>query len=137
MHINLEVSLSAGIFASRTVGDPGAHGAGVTGTHGIGVSTPRAAVVAAATVGFASEEHMPNGMMFVIGILSMMLAAGVPVNTAFVGSTTRLDGAAPKLHCNIAPMQTRFAISSFRAKSLIDLDHRALEFQHAGAFDCM
>ena len=34
---------------------------------GIGVSTPRAAAVAAATVGFAIELHIPNGMMFTIG----------------------------------------------------------------------
>ena len=32
--------------------------------------------VAAATVGFASDWHMPNGMILVIGIWSMMLASG-------------------------------------------------------------
>jgi hypothetical protein len=104
------VSLSAGMFASNTVGEPGTQGAGVTGIHGIGVRTPSAAAVADATVGFASEEHTPNGRMFVIGMLSMMLAAGVPVRTEFCGNTTRLDGAAPKLHCSNAPMQTRFAM---------------------------
>ena len=56
------------MFASMTVGDPGAHGAGVFGMQGCGVNTPMAADVAAATWGFASEVHMPNGIMFVMGM---------------------------------------------------------------------
>jgi hypothetical protein len=77
-HINLELLLSAGIFPISTVGDPGAHGAGVTGTHGMGVSTPSAAAVAAATVGLEGLLHMPNGGMLTMGALSMMVAAGGP-----------------------------------------------------------
>ena len=50
-----------------TVGEPGAQGAATTGTQGIGVSTPSAAEVAAATVGFERLKHMPNGVMLVIG----------------------------------------------------------------------
>ena len=42
----------------------------------------------------------------------MIVAAGVPVRTRFAGSTTRPDGATPKLHCIIAPMHTKFAICS-------------------------
>ena len=91
----------------KTVGEPGAHGAGVTGTHGMGVRTPRAAAVAAATVGFDGELHMPNGGMFTMGALSMIVAAGgPPASTWLVGKTTRLLGATPKLHCIIAPIQT-------------------------------
>src|SRR5215470_12114385 len=106
-HINLDWLLSAGMLPIRTVGDPGAHGAGMTGTQGMGVSTPRAAVVAAATVGLARELHTPKGGMLTIGTLSMMVAAGgPPASTRFAGSTTRLPGAAPKLHCIMAPMQT-------------------------------
>src|SRR5437764_12666195 len=97
-HISLELLLSAGILPSMTVGEPVTQGAGVTGTHGMGVSTPRAAVVAAATAGFDGELHMPKGMMFTSGLLSMMLASGVPVSTRFCGSTTRELGATPKLH---------------------------------------
>jgi len=82
----------------------------VTGMHGIGVSAPIAAAVAAATVGFAIELHVPNGITFTIGAPSMMFAAGVPVVTQFVGSTTNEEGAAPKLHFSIAPMQTCIAI---------------------------
>ena len=81
-------------------------GAGVTGIQGIGVKTPSAAAVAAATVGFAMELHMPKGMIFTIGILSMILAAGVWVSTLFLGSTTNVLGATPKLQLSIAPMQT-------------------------------
>jgi len=47
---------------------PGTHGAGVLGIQGMGVSTPRAAAVAAATVGFASDVHTPKGMMLTMGM---------------------------------------------------------------------
>ena len=70
------------MLAIMTVGAPGAHGATVTGTHGIGVSTPKAAAVAAATIGFEGELHIPNGGMLTMGLLSIMFAAGVPVRTA-------------------------------------------------------
>jgi hypothetical protein len=74
---------------------------------GMGVSTPIAAAVAAATSGFEGDMHMPNGMMLVMGILSMMLASGTsPVKTALVGNTTSELGAIPKVHVIIAPMQT-------------------------------
>jgi hypothetical protein len=36
----------------------------VTGIHGIGVNTPKAAVVAAATVGLANELHIAKGRIF-------------------------------------------------------------------------
>ena len=89
------------------MGQPGAQGAGITGTQGMGVSTPMAAAVAEATVGLAREEHMPKGMIFFIGTLSMMVAAGMlEVRTLFSGVTTRLEGAAPKVHWHMAPMQT-------------------------------
>jgi hypothetical protein len=111
VHISIEVLSSVGIFAINTVGAPGAQGPGITGTQGMGVNTPRAAAVAEATVGFAMELHMPNGGTFTIGLLSMILAAGVPVSTHLSGRTTKEDGAAPKLHCNIAPIQTCIAIN--------------------------
>jgi hypothetical protein len=105
--MSLEVSSSAGMFPSSTVGAPGAQGAGVTGIQGIGVSTPIAPDVAAATVGFARLVHMPNGMMFTIGLLSMMFAAGIKlVIILLTGNTTRVLGATPKVHCSKAPEQT-------------------------------
>src|SRR5471032_2785459 len=97
LHRHFETLSSAGILAINTVGAPGTHGAMVIGMHGIGVGTPSAAAVAAITIGLAIELHIPNGMMFTIGMWSMMLAAGGPsANTLFFGSTTSDDGAAPK-----------------------------------------
>ena len=106
-HISFEVLLSAGMPPINAVGAPGTHGAGKTGTHGIGVNTPSAAAVAAATVGLAIDEHMPNGSTFTIGLWSMMFAAGgPPAIVLFCGNTTNVLGAAPKLHCIVAPIQT-------------------------------
>src|SRR5262249_45762590 len=67
LQISLEESFRAGMLPMRTVGAPMIHGPVVTGTHGIGVRTPSAAAVALATVGFASELHMPNGGTLTIG----------------------------------------------------------------------
>jgi len=106
LHMSFEELLSAGMLPISTVGAPGAHGAAVTGMHGMGVSTPKAAAVAAATIGFAGLLHIPNGGMMTMGLLSMMLAAGVPVMVRLAGNTTRLLGATPKLHIIIAPVQT-------------------------------
>jgi hypothetical protein len=125
LHINVQVALSAGLFLIMTVAEPGVHGAVVTGTQGIGVRTPKAAAVADATVGFEGEEHMPNGMMFFIGILSIMVAAGMlaPL-TMFSGVITSEDGAAPKEHCNIAPIVTSGAIVWYSFLSYCILIHR-------------
>src|SRR4051812_23409716 len=101
---------SAGIPRSMIVGTPGAHGATVTGTQGMGVSTPSAAAVAAATVGFASDRHIPKGRIFIIGAKSRIFAAGGPSPSTGGGATTNDDGAIPKLHFRIAPMLTSLAI---------------------------
>src|ERR1700733_14288304 len=107
MHISCETLSSEGKFPSKTVGAPATHGAGVAGMQGMGVSTPRAAAVAAATVGLAIDVHIPKGMILTIGIWSMMFASGTMlVITLLVGSTTSELGANPKLHCIIAPIQT-------------------------------
>jgi hypothetical protein len=44
----------------------------------MGVSTPNAAEVAEATVGFAKEVHMPQLPIFTIGATSAMVPAGFP-----------------------------------------------------------
>ena len=46
LHISFELSLSAGMPHTSTVGAPGTQGAMVMGMQGIGVSTPKAAAVA-------------------------------------------------------------------------------------------
>jgi len=109
--MSFEVESSAGILPINTVGAPGAQGAAVTGTQGIGVSTPKAAAVAAATVGFANDVQTPKGGMFTIGAKSMIVAAGVPVSVRLIGNTTSEEGAAPKLHIIDAPIHTCIAIS--------------------------
>src|SRR5271165_1790350 len=111
IHISVEVSSRVGISASITVGAPGTHGATVMGMQGIGVSTPRAAAVAAATIGLAGDMHMPNGMMLTSGMLSMMLASGTSsVITRFVGRTMSVPGAMPMVHIKDAPMQVCIGI---------------------------
>jgi hypothetical protein len=49
---------------------------------------------------------MPNGGTFTTGCESAIVATGVVVSVLFVGGTTRVLGATPKLHCRRAPMQT-------------------------------
>lgn len=90
---------------------PGAQGAAITGIQGIGVKTPAAAAVAEATVGLAMLWHMPNGMIFAIGLLSIMLPAGLFCTFGRIGSITiKLEGAIPKEHWSKAPAVTNFAI---------------------------
>jgi len=89
-----------------TVEEPGTHGAMVIGMQGIGVRTPSAAAVAAMTIGFAGQLHIPNGITFTKGLLSMMFAEGVPETTRLRGKTLSVPGANPKEHFNIAPVHT-------------------------------
>lgn len=109
----MQLLFNAGLPPTMTVGDPGAHGDAVAGMQGIGVSTPKAALVAAATVGFARLLHMAKGGIFAKGILSMMLPAGLlhPI-TKLVPNELKVAGAAPKLHIINAPVVTRTAITS-------------------------
>lgn len=67
IHIRVDILFSAGIFPSKTVGEPTIHGATVTGMQGIGVRTPSAAAVAAATIGFEGVIQTPNGITFMNG----------------------------------------------------------------------
>ena len=70
----------------------------------MGVSTPIAADVADATVGLANDWHIPNGAMFTIGLLSMILPIAMFINFGRIGSMTeKVDGAIPNEHCSSAP----------------------------------
>ena len=107
LHMHFDESVRAGLPLIVTLVAPGVQGAVVTGMQGIGVSTPRAAAVADATVGLAIDWHIPKGMMFTIGMWSMIVAAGgPPAVTMFTGNTFSVPGAMPMLHCNIAPATT-------------------------------
>jgi hypothetical protein len=109
LQIALLLLFNAGLLPIITVGEPGTHGAAIAGMHGIGVRIPSAAAVAAATVGLLKVVHMPNGMMFTIGLLSMIVATGISVDiTRFSGNTMYDAGATPKLHWHIAPGTTTF-----------------------------
>jgi hypothetical protein len=51
--------------------------------------------------------HTPNGLMFVMGFESVIVAAGCDdAITLATGKTVSADGAAPKVHCSIAPFTT-------------------------------
>lgn len=102
--MHLHVLFTAGFPPTSTVGEPGAQGAAMTGTQGIGVRTPQAAAVAAATCGFAMEVHIPKGIIFVIGTLSIIQAGGILLHKILLaGRTFSTDGAIPKLHMSCAP----------------------------------
>lgn len=70
----------------------------------MGVSTPIAADVAEATVGFDSDWHMPKGIMLVMGMMSIIVAIGILPHIGRIGTTTiSVDGAMPNVHWSIAP----------------------------------
>jgi len=102
--MHLDALFKAGIPPTSTVGQPGIQGAIVIGIQGIGVKTPKAAAVAAATIGFAILVHIPNGRILIKGLLSMILAHGVGASVLAVGKTISVEGAAPKVHCVAAPI---------------------------------
>jgi hypothetical protein len=105
--------MSAGMFMIFTC-PGGAHGAVMTGVQGMGVSTPQAADVADATVGFAIDWHIPKGSIFVIGIMSVIFAISILLHLGRRGTVTISDdGAIPKLHCIMAPIQTNLPITPF------------------------
>jgi hypothetical protein len=110
--LHVDPAVRAGFPPTIVRTAPGFHGV-VTGTHGIGTNTPRAALVAAATVGFARLLHIANGAIFTMGAKSIIVAAGFPsIMTRGVGSGLSVDGANPKLHCSIAPSVAFWGIRS-------------------------
>lgn len=105
--LHFEVDVSAGNFATVTVGAPGIHGATVIGVHGPGVNTPSAAAVSEAVAGFDNDMHTPNIGMFMNGLLSMMLAIGFDsASTLFIGVTMIGAGDAPNEHIRLSPITT-------------------------------
>ena len=100
----MQIFVSAGLLPTISMAEPGAHGAAIAGTHGCGANTPiaAAAAVAAATVGFDGALYIPKGIMFTMGMLSIIVATGI-LSTIIpsLGGTTNVEGAIPKLHCKI------------------------------------
>ena len=99
------MALTAGSPARFTVVLVPDHGGMNTGMQGIGVSTPIAADVAAATVGFVCDVHMPKvgntaGVAldsFNDGVADVM-TAGNPMATG--------QGASPLSHMQVEPLLT-------------------------------
>jgi len=112
-HVAWDALLSAGAFRTRVVGSPGAHGEMLDGMQGIGVRTPRAAAVAPATCGFAMLLHMPNGLMFAMGLLSMMFAGHCAAGFVGLSGTVTISSLVPRPieHVNIEPLHTGMEIS--------------------------
>lgn len=93
-----------GIPPNKHVDLAGIQGATIAGTQGIGVKTPRAAVVAAATVGLERVLHIPNVAIFTIGMKSIIVARGNPAaKTGNFGGTTNGTGATPNEQEHKAP----------------------------------
>jgi hypothetical protein len=114
--LQMEVLVKAGKTPIFVLNAPGFQGPRGTGTQGIGVNTPNAAVVAAATAGFAKEVHMAKGGMLTMGAKSIIVAAGSTLASTGtpLGMTIRLLGAVPKgIHCIVAPIQTNFGMAKF------------------------
>jgi hypothetical protein len=107
--LHLDELLRAGDFRKVTVDEPGAH-ATVTGIHGVGVSTPLAADVADAVVGFVRDEHIPNVGIFVTGIASLILAAAILSAVTVETVTNNVAGEAPKVQDILAVAATNCAI---------------------------
>jgi hypothetical protein len=91
------VRINAGCPSTNTCILPPIQGVVTAGKQGIGVSTPKAAAVAAATVGLAGDVHIPKGIIFTIGAKSIILPrCRLPVMTVRAGLTTSAEGAMPK-----------------------------------------
>lgn len=105
-HMSLQELSNAGMFVMSTVGPPGTQGAGSTGLQGMGVGTPIAAAVAAITIGFIGEVHMPKGGTFSMGTLSVITPATMLLVNTGLGVALKIEGATPKLHIMVALVQT-------------------------------
>ena len=104
--MHLLVVFRAGFPPTRTVIEPGAHGAGQAGTHGAGVigrngggggSSPNLAAVAAITAGLAGHIHKPK-VMGGFGVSIIVATKRFCPFTVICEVTVKGAGAAPKVH---------------------------------------
>ena len=57
--------------------------------------------------GGAILAHVPKGLIFTIGLQSMIFAFAFPlISTLFIGSTVKVEGVAPRTHFNVAQFTT-------------------------------
>jgi hypothetical protein len=103
MHIVIVSAVSVGISPIITFGAVGIHGATVMGIQGAGAPT----IFAAMTIGFVGALQIAKGTTLTIGANAIMFAAGrQSVSVIEMGSTINVEGAAPKVHIVIAPIDT-------------------------------
>ena len=96
-HSSFEVLLSAGRFSINTLLEPGIQGAAVFGMHGalnLALSAPGTLIDA--TAGLDILPHMPKGIIFSIGVKSIIVAAGLDTVFTVDGITCKTDGISPK-----------------------------------------
>ena len=127
LHMHFEVEFNAGLPPMLTVGEPGVQGLAITGTHAWG--TPRAA----ATSGLLADVHIPNGGMLLIGAKSIMVAAGVVHVVVGAEVAINEDGAAPNVHCNIAPVTTSCAITMTLLRFRKEIQPKSLRVPAGGS----
>ena len=106
-HISVASWVKTGLPPTKMVGFAACHGPIGTMEQGCGVKTPNAAAVAAATCGFAMEQHIPKGVILLPSAISVIVATGlehpkvVTCEVAF-----NVPGFVPKGHINFAPLTT-------------------------------
>ena len=102
-HMPLQSEARQGLPPMRTLGLVGIHAPAGCGIQGCGVRTPRAAAVAAATWGLASDVHSPKGPTFTSAEKSEMVPQGLPpAKTLALVVTLRGAGAVPMVHMHDA-----------------------------------
>lgn len=75
------------------------------GMQGIGVRTPRAAAVAEAVAGKVRDVQFPQGLTFVIGVMSFVVSTGAPP-ILIVDCDISCPGVVPLEQAMVAPETT-------------------------------
>jgi hypothetical protein len=117
VHLHVLPLSAAGMPAMVVVLEAGLQGAAITGRQGIGVCTPMAAAVAAITMGFVEELHMPKVMILTRGVTIIVVATGMPATRSGVGvpSSAEAPGGSACEHLSMLPMVSTACISDPRS----------------------
>ena len=105
--VRMELLSRIGPGTDITVGATGSHIPAGVGMQAPGVSTPKAAAVCAAVIGFNMLMQTPNGAIFTNGAQSAHVASGPVGPKTIFGRTDKTPGAAPKGQLIIAPTLTQ------------------------------
>ena len=102
VQIALQLLSRVGKPPVKTAELPVIQGDTVIGMQGMGVKTPKAAAVAAATVGFAILLHIPKVGMSAIGVKFMIVPTCIMAETMAIGVAFNVAGAVPKVQLIMA-----------------------------------